>query len=221
MSRSHLLKSDSACLSESARFWDELHAQPRFRPVYPNDHVVRFLMRHQEGLFRQAQRPQALDIGVGSGRHTALVAELGFDAYGVDISTVGLEHARRRLHKENREATLLNASMCDLPFGANRFDVAVSFGTFYYANRNQMDWAIAELHRVLKPRGKGFVVLRTTDDRFGKDWRLELNTLHLDIAETNEFGTIQRFLAEEEAPRYFSRFSTVSFEKTDTTSNGR
>jgi hypothetical protein len=31
-------------MTEAASHWDQLHNHRRFRPQYPNDHVVRFLL---------------------------------------------------------------------------------------------------------------------------------------------------------------------------------
>ena len=66
------------------------------------------------------------------------------------------------------------------------------------------------------------VVLRTTSDyRFGKGEELEHNTFRLTIEDTNELGTVQHFVAEEDLPAYFAAFSRMSFEKTETTFAGR
>ena len=81
---------------DASSHWDQLHKEPRFRPIYPNDHVVRFLMTNRE-LLEKHHPARFLDIGLGAGRHTKLAAELGFRAFGMDISFVGLQHARERL----------------------------------------------------------------------------------------------------------------------------
>ena len=66
------------------------------------------------------------------------------------------------------------------------------------------------------------MVLRTANDyRFGKGIRLEHNTFQLSIAETNELHSTQHFLAADEVPVYFARFTQVSFEKTETTFGNR
>jgi ubiquinone/menaquinone biosynthesis C-methylase UbiE len=159
-----------------------------------------------------------LDIGIGAGRHTKLAAELGFQAFGIDISLVGLQHARERLLSAKLQADLAQASMRALPYRDSRFAAALSYGVFYYGTADDMRHALAEVHRVLLPGGKAFVVLRTTDDyRFGKGERLGHNTFRLNIGETNERNTTQHFLAAEDIAGYFAKFSQVGFEKTETT----
>ncbi len=161
---------------------------------------------------------RVLDVGMGAGRHTKLAAELGFHACGVDTSLTGLHHARERLREHELIHSLAQASMLALPFRSASFDAIVSFGVFYYATAAQMKMAIAEAYRVLVPGGSAFVVLRSVSDyRFGKGKRLEHGTFRLETDDTNEFGTIQHFLDAGDVPVYFSEFSRVTFEKTETT----
>lgn len=206
---------------DSSSHWDELHQKPRFRPMYPNDHVVRFLMTNRE-LLERHHPARFLDIGLGAGRHTKLAAELGFRTCGIDISFVGLQHARERLLTADLQASLSQASMLALPFMDCSFAAVLSYGVFYYGTAHEMKQAIAEVHRILVPGGRAFVVLRTTDDyRFGKGVRLGHNTFELSITETNEFHSTQHFLAADDVPAYFAAFSHVSFEKAETTFGNR
>jgi SAM-dependent methyltransferase len=208
-------------MSDSSSHWDALHRQPRFRPVYPNDHVVRFLMTNRE-LLQTHPPARFLDIGLGAGRHTKLAAELGFRTFGIDISLVGLQHARERVQTVGLQASLSQASMLALPFTDSSFTVVLSFGVFCYGTGKEMRQAIAEVRRILVPGGKAFLVLRTTDDyRFGKGTALDHNTFQLSISETNELHSTQHFLAAEDVPAYFAAFSQVSFEKSETTFGNR
>jgi SAM-dependent methyltransferase len=206
---------------DSSSHWDQLHEQPRFRPIYPSDHVVRFLMANRE-LLEKHRPARFLDIGLGAGRHTTLAAELGFQTFGIDVSFIGLKHARERLLAARLQAGLSQASMLALPYMDCSFAVVLSYGVFYYATANEMRRALAEVHRILVPGGKAFVVLRTSDDcRFGKGVRLEHNTFQLTIVETNELHSTQHFLAADDVPVYFAKFAQVGFEKTETTFGNR
>jgi SAM-dependent methyltransferase len=206
-------------MTDTSSHWDHLHNHPRFRPQYPNDHVVRFLMGRR-GLLENS-RARFLDIGVGAGRHCKLASDLGFETFGIDTSFVGLQHTRVRLGETPRHL-LAQASMLALPFADSSFSVVLSFGVFYYGTADEMKQAIAETYRVLGPGGKALIVLRTLDDfRFGKGKRLGHNTFQLDIADTNELGTVEHFVGAADIEQYFSDFSQISFEKTETTSANR
>lgn len=205
-------------MTDTTSRWDQLHANPRFRPLYPNDHVVRFLMGSR-GLIKNG-RARFLDIGVGAGRHCKLASDLGFEPFGIDTSFIGLQHARLRLDATTN--FLAQASMLALPFADSSFNVVLSFGVFYYGTADEMKQAIAETHRVLGPDGRALIVLRTLEDhRFGKGKKLEHNTFQLDIADTNELGTIEHFVGAADIEPYFSAFSKIFFEKTETTSANR
>jgi SAM-dependent methyltransferase len=204
----------------SAEHWDGLLRQPRMRSRYPQDHVVRFLMNHFRDVDTSALR--ALDIGVGSGRHTKLLCDLGFQTSGIDISAEGLGHCTEWLEYAKQTATLKQTDMGALPFPENHFDVAISYGVYNYADAVGMLRAVGELHRVLRPGGLAFVMLRTTDDyRVGKGPQLEPNTYRIEVSDTNELGTVQHFLSEGDVPRVFATFSELHFEKSETTFNDR
>jgi SAM-dependent methyltransferase len=204
-------------MHDAAAHWNQLHESPRFRPSYPNDHVVRFLIATR-GLISQGRPARFLDVGAGAGRHVNLAAELGFIPYGVDISLVGLTHAYARLRHARTPLLLAQASMLRLPFADHSFQAVLSFGVFYYGRAEDMKRAIHATHRVLAPGGRAFVVLRTTADyRFGKGLELEANTFQLNISDTNEVGTIQHFLSASDVSDYFGGFSKVNFEQTETT----
>ena len=197
--------------------WNQLYENPRFRPSYPNDQVVRFLLASR-GLLERGNPVRFLDIGIGAGRHSKLASELGFEPFGIDVSLVGLKHGHERLLAAGMRPRLAQASMLGLPFADSSFDLVLSFGVFNYATAAEMKRAIGEARRVLIPGGRLLAVLRTTEDyRFGKGDKLESNTFRLTIQDTNEAATVQHFLAAEDLPVYFAEFSGMRFEKTETT----
>ncbi len=203
---------------DEAHYWNDLHGSERFRPSYPSEEVVRFLMRRFRARLQDGARLSALDIGVGGGRHSRLLCELGFDTSGIDISAEGLKQTEAILAKLGFHPTLKNARMTELPFESNSFDLAISYGVFYYGTADETRKAIHELHRVLKVGGQAFVVLRSTDDfRYGKGEALELHTYRLTTSETNEKGMIQHFLSEPDVRDFFAAFSELEYERTETT----
>jgi SAM-dependent methyltransferase len=207
-------------MTDASSHWDRLHDNPRFCPQYPNDHVVRFLMGSR-GLLENGPA-RFLDVGLGAGRHCKLASELGFDTCGIDTSFVGLQHAHQRLDGRASKPSLAQASMLALPFADCSFKVVLSFGVFYYGTDDEMKQAITEMYRVLEPAGRAFIVLRTLNDyRFGKGKKLGHNTFQLNIADTNELGTVEHFVGAEDIHPYFAAFSRVAFEKTETTSADR
>jgi len=122
-------------------------------------------------------RGRALDIAIGNGRNTIYLAEMGFNAEGVDVSKQAVKTA---LERAKSAGVNINAYVADIEAGnyiieKNAYDVIICFNY---------------LHRPLMPRIKdglkkgGMVVYQTyTIDRlqFGKpsnpDFLLKYNEL--------------------------------------------
>jgi SAM-dependent methyltransferase len=163
-----------------------------------------------------------LDIGCGGGRHTFLLAELGYPVDAIDISVEGLRHVADALAESGLHAKLSTASMTALPFPNESFAIAVSYGVFYYGTAADGLSAVAELHRVLRVGGRAFIVVRSTDDsRCGRGVALEAQTYCVDYDDTNERGTTQHFLSADEVEEQYGIFRKLSFELTETTFRAR
>lgn len=91
---------------------------------------------------------RALDAACGTGRHTARLAALGHEAIGVDRSEAMLAVARERVPG----AEFRTGDLVDLPFEGDSMDVAVcALALTHLADPAP---AIAELARVVRPRGR-------------------------------------------------------------------
>lgn len=71
--------------------WNQRHRNAGEAPRAPDAFVARMLSELGPGAERRA-----LDLACGLGRHALLLAELGYDAQGWDVSDVALELLRQR-----------------------------------------------------------------------------------------------------------------------------
>jgi ubiquinone/menaquinone biosynthesis C-methylase UbiE len=94
---------------------------------------------------------RVLDVGCGTGRLVAALAERGADVSGIDVSPEMLAVARRKLPN----ATLLDGRAERLPFAAAAFDRVVFSLVVHLVHRVA---AFAEAHRVLASGGRLAVV---------------------------------------------------------------
>ena len=94
---------------------------------------------------------RVLDVGCGTGRFVATLAERGVRAAGVDPSPEMLEVARRK----NPRAVLKRAIAERLPFKDGWFDRVVFVLSVHLVDRPR---AFAETHRVLAPGGRIAIV---------------------------------------------------------------
>ena len=96
-----------------------------------------------------------LDIGCGTGRFTAFLADVfGTPAIGIDASVAMIQE---RLPSPGAPVAFLAAKATALPFRASTVDLAL-LSMVYHLLAPAMP-AIAELHRVIRPGG--WVLLRT------------------------------------------------------------
>jgi SAM-dependent methyltransferase len=93
-----------------------------------------------------------LDVACGRGRHSRILAEVGFDVTGFDLSVDSIEYAKQIGEKDN-----LHFYQHDmrLPFWINYFDYAFNFFTSfgYFATRREHDDAMRTIASSLKPAG--------------------------------------------------------------------
>jgi len=207
-------------MSEIKTQWENLHKQARFRPLYPHEAVVRFLMTQFPRELEARKKLRVLDVGCGAGRHTVLFAEQGFQTIGVDVSVSGLEATQERIHARGLSAELLAASMHALPFGDAGLDGILSFGVLEYNDWKGMEHAVNEIYRTLAVGGKAQILTRTTRDyRYGKGDAVDERSFRLNTAETNEAGMVNCFLAREDVTFLFRNFSHVTVDSIELTTD--
>lgn len=105
----------------------------------------------------QLEVPQgapALDLGCGGGRHSQLLAEMGFSVYGVDVNPAMIEATRLRFEQRGLSGSFTQMSIGELGFRDNSFSVAVSTGVLHQAKTlDEYNRALSEISRVLNNNG--------------------------------------------------------------------
>jgi SAM-dependent methyltransferase len=185
--------------------WDELHAERRL--LYPNEDVVRFIMRNWRG---KGKGLTALDLGCGSGRHLVYLAEAGFRACGVDLSAIALANAERYMQSEEVSGELKWASLKQIPYPDQYFDLVIAWEAVHYGNLEFGRRAGKEIYRVLKPRGRLLISLRNREDSHRGTESDEENTYR--GLEYEEGLLIHRY-SREEALAILSDFEIVSVDR--------
>ena len=203
-------------MNQPQNTWNVLHKKKRFRPRYPSESVVHFMNACFSDDLVERRIIKILDVGCGAGRHLKLFAENGFAVFGGDFSKTGVYEAKKSLDGDGLTAELKVFDFSSLPWENEYFDGLISYGVYYYSDKEGMRSGIDEMFRVLKKGGRGFINLRTTDDfRFSKGEKIENKTFKLTIQETNEFGMTMHFLTQGDVYDYFSSFREVCVEKAD------
>lgn len=100
-----------------------------------------------------------LDLGCGLGRHTVLFASNGFDTYGFDISSDGLNKTKEWLDSLGLKANLVEGDMLSLPYADELFDSILCRNVISHQDTCGVEKIIGELKRVLKPGGECYLTL--------------------------------------------------------------
>jgi ubiquinone/menaquinone biosynthesis C-methylase UbiE len=102
---------------------------------------------------------RVLEIGLGYGTLGQILARHASAYIGVDIArgpTLMMQH-RLDLASRPRETAAVQASALDLPFPDRTFDCVYTIGCLHHTG--DLSRAVAEVHRVLVPRGRAVVML--------------------------------------------------------------
>jgi SAM-dependent methyltransferase len=104
--------------------------------------------------------PRILDCGCGTGSNLDMLKPFG-NAVGFDLTRIGTEFARAHGHR------VAQASIRDIPFRSNTFDLATSFDVFQVLPDEIEQAAIKEMWRVVKPGGRILLHVAALDILYG------------------------------------------------------
>jgi SAM-dependent methyltransferase len=183
--------------------WENHYTRQKSALAYPDENLVRMLTPWLASKDTKALR--ALDLGCGSGRHLALLADSGIEEIiGSDVSinalSIAASFGSQLVHCDNRA----------LPFHDGSFDLVVCWGALHYGDKTSFARQVSEIHRIIKPGGALFATLRSDRDtmmRAGKDlgnnvWVTDLS----DIAHS-----VVSFYSKEELTKGFDSFAALEY----------
>jgi ubiquinone/menaquinone biosynthesis C-methylase UbiE len=98
-----------------------------------------------------------LEVGCGMGTDTIVFAKSGFEVTGIDLAPGHLHLAERLFELYHTPGKFLQGNAEDLPFPNQKFGCVYSFGVLHHTPNTL--GAIHEIHRVLKPGGRGVIML--------------------------------------------------------------
>lgn len=142
--------------------WNDFHDDKRNRNMtleWPDEYVIRFAKRWQKA----KDIKKVLDMQCGAGRHTAYLAELGFNVTGCDVSDQALKAAKKLLDKRGYQAKLCCEDSLSLSFEDNCFDALVAWRSLHVFSMDNMPRAVMEMNRVVRPNGQ--ILFSTRSDR--------------------------------------------------------
>ncbi|HZS30760.1 MAG TPA: class I SAM-dependent methyltransferase [Gaiellaceae bacterium] len=181
-----------------------------------------YLVRYLDAL--PVEGRDVLEIGLGFGTVGQLLAARGARYRGADIAAGPVAMMRDRLRWLGRGADedIVEASVLDLPWADDSFDVVVSIGCLHHTG--DLPRSVAEVQRVLRPGGTAFVMLynahsfrqlvlarreRRRAAREARSADAEVRGMY-DANSAGEAAPHTDFVARREARRLFAAFASVS-----------
>src|SRR3954453_12835303 len=99
-----------------------------------------------------------LDAGCGTGEHALLAAANGAKAYGVDLSQVAIERARRKAAERGLDARFDAGDVLTMPLSDAGYDVVIDSGLFHVFDDDDRPRYVDRLHAVLRPGGHCYLL---------------------------------------------------------------
>lgn len=210
-------------VNEVREFWDEHICGDVFTSLTERtsreylDEVRRNRYHYEYHLRPFLQRAAAaaagaplLEIGCSMGMDLAELARLGAQVTGADLSPKSIEVARRHFELIGIPAELRIANAEQLDFDDSTFQVVYSFGVLHHTPN--MEKALDEVYRVLRPGGRAFLMLYS---------RYSLNNLvhvllRLPYESPRDWKTdapVTRTFSKAEIRRLLHRFTDLRIEK--------
>ncbi len=119
--------------------------------------------------YQLKKESKILDIGCAKGFLVKDLLDLGFDAYGIDISEYAIKNSPQDIKER-----LIVGNAIKLPYEDNSFDLVISLNTIHNLDMNDCKIAVKEIQRVSKSYSFIQVDSYTNEDekKIFEDWVL-------------------------------------------------
>src|SRR4029079_6945873 len=149
------------------RFWQEHPCGTKFADAAPGSRRFYELVEEHRYTkewhipaaagFAETKGLRVLEIGCGLGTDGAQFARAGADYTGIDLTDAAIDLAQKRFQLFNLPGKFQTDDAEKLSFADNTFDVVYSHGVLHHTP--DIESAIREIHRVLRPGGRAEVML--------------------------------------------------------------
>lgn len=127
-------------MKSTSNIWNEHYNRVKSKLLFPDENLVRILSKIE------IKEGKALDFGAGSGRHSILLKNFGFQVTALDYS----ENSLSLVKEADSAIETVLAESPPYPFKDNEFDILVSWGVLHYNTNEIIEEMINEYHRILK-----------------------------------------------------------------------
>jgi len=181
--------------------WENIFQEKKYCLLNPDPWVIERLKE-----FRAVDKGIYIDVGCGLGRHLEPLFMEYKSCVGLDISRTAAETTRGRT---NPSISIIRGSMTNLPFSNGAANVILTWRCIYLLKIDQIEQAISEIYRVLRPGGYLLCSIRSTTNTLyyvgrEKGKQIEPGTFRYPVEEFQ--GATYHFFTEDEIRQRFHKF---------------
>ena len=150
---------------------------------------------------------EVLDLGIGQGRNSIPLAELGFNVTGVDYSTKCLEICKNTCNKLN----LVKSDIRTFDIEKDKYDMILSRYVLHFLHKNDSYKIIENIKNNIKNNGIVYIsVFSLEDPKFSKhSTSSDFEILDNNILHNKVNDTYVSFFSKDEVLNLFSDFKTI------------
>ncbi len=169
---------------------------PYYHLLYKNrnDSEAQLFIESLIDFLQPQKNARMLDVACGKGRHSKVLADLGFDVTGIDLSTESIAEAK----KDESDSLHFYEHDMRLPFWINYFQFAFNFFTSfgYFKTEREHNNTIRSIAQSLVPKGT-FVIdylnVLYAEDTLIKSAHTEIEGIHFHVS---KWHTDQHFFKQ-------------------------
>ncbi|WP_313757482.1 class I SAM-dependent methyltransferase [Tissierella sp.] len=118
---------------------------------FPESHVIRMFNYLDRKFSLKGKNINILDFGCGTGTHSLLFENQGWNAYGIDISEAAIQVCKSHLNKHNFIVIEPGESISKI--FENKFDIIFANQSLYYLTNEALNSLLKEMNEMLTTEG--------------------------------------------------------------------
>lgn len=140
--------------------WNQIYKNNSENYTYYDLHEAHEDLLKVAKYFQKNKVKSILDLGCGVGRNLIPLAKMGFDVSGIDYAKEAIRQTKTLLRDNKLKANTVEGDIYKpLPYKDNSFDGLISVQVIQHAHEPDLQKAIKEIYRILKPSGYIFVTV--------------------------------------------------------------